>query len=237
MSVSVPASCRNICATRSRGFPLPAGAGRRHCAAPCDAHCQRDRYERRQAFRYDRYRNADDRLKISPRVTVLNPPAVSKDQYAHCRDNNGDGIAELLDLTQERRLERADAASSRSMRPSSVSLPVATTTPEARPDTAMVPEKAMFLRSPTVALTETVAAGCLSALTCPSVPPLRSGGLLHIGEAQVSRHLSPDLAALRLPARALPPESSAPRLRARCGPPPTACCGLNSGPFPPCPPG
>ena len=34
---------------------------------------------------------------------------VSKDQYAHCRDNNGDGIAELLDLTQERRLQRAHA--------------------------------------------------------------------------------------------------------------------------------
>ena len=37
------------------------------------------------------------------------------------------------------------------MRPSSVSPPVATTTPVARPDTTRVPENAMFSRSPTVA--------------------------------------------------------------------------------------
>src|SRR6516162_8458122 len=41
------------------------------------------------------------------------------------------------------------------MRPSSVSLPVATTTPVERPDTTMVPENAMHSRSPTVALVET----------------------------------------------------------------------------------
>src|SRR5262249_15799438 len=41
------------------------------------------------------------------------------------------------------------------MRPSSVSLPVATTTPVARPDTTMVPENDMHSRSPTVALAET----------------------------------------------------------------------------------
>ena len=41
------------------------------------------------------------------------------------------------------------------MRPSSVSLPVATTTPVARPDTTIVPENAMLSRSPTVALAGT----------------------------------------------------------------------------------
>src|SRR3974377_1801902 len=41
------------------------------------------------------------------------------------------------------------------MRPSSVSLPVPTTTPVARPETTRVPENAMLLRSPTVALADT----------------------------------------------------------------------------------
>src|SRR5215467_9021609 len=41
------------------------------------------------------------------------------------------------------------------MRPSSVALPVPTTTPVARPETTSVPENAMFARSPTVALADT----------------------------------------------------------------------------------
>ena len=47
------------------------------------------------------------------------------------------------------------SASNWLIRPSSVSLPVVTTTPVARPDTTIVPENAMHSRSPTVALPET----------------------------------------------------------------------------------
>ena len=70
---------------------------------------QRDRDERRQALRDDRHRDADDRLEQLDEIHALHPLAVGEDQHAHDADDGGDGVAELLDLAQQRRLERADA--------------------------------------------------------------------------------------------------------------------------------
>jgi hypothetical protein len=73
-----------------------------------DADCQRDRDERRQPFRDDRYSDADDRLKQLDEVHALHPFSVGEDQHADHRDGCGDDVAERLDLAQERSLERTD---------------------------------------------------------------------------------------------------------------------------------
>ena len=70
---------------------------------------KRDGDERRQAFRDDRHRDADDRLEDLHEVHALHPLAIGEDQDANYSDDGGDRVAELLDLAQERRLERADA--------------------------------------------------------------------------------------------------------------------------------
>ena len=85
------------------------------------------------------------------------------------------------------------------MRPSSVSLPVATTTPFARPDTTRVPEKAMLARSPTVALAE-LGATFLSAGTDS---PVSAASSVRRFFTSISRRsagtLSPDSSSTRSP--------------------------------------
>src|SRR5262249_1662065 len=61
-----------------------------------------------QAFRNDRHRDADDRLKDFHEIHTFHPPALGEEQDAHHADDRGDYVAELVDLAQERRLEGAD---------------------------------------------------------------------------------------------------------------------------------
>ena len=78
------------------------------------------------------------------------------------------------------------------MRPSSVSLPVATTTPVARPETTMVPENAMHSRSPTVALAVTGSVFLSAGTDSPVSAASSVRKILRIGEPQVRWNLSPD---------------------------------------------
>src|SRR6516225_4984180 len=73
------------------------------------------------------------------------------------------------------------------MRPSSVSLPVATTTPVARPETTIVPENAMFSRSPTVAFAGTVSP-LIGRHRLPSQRCLFGAQILGVDEPQVRRN-------------------------------------------------
>ena len=75
------------------------------------------------------------------------------------------------------------------MRPSSVSLPVATTTPVARPDTTIVPENAMHSRSPTVALAETGVGGLLRRHRLAGQRRFFGAQVLRLDEPQVRRNL------------------------------------------------
>ena len=76
---------------------------------PLHADRERDRDDRRQALRNHRHRDARHRLEELHESHALHPPAVGEDQDARHPDHGGDGVAELLDLAQQRRLERADA--------------------------------------------------------------------------------------------------------------------------------
>ena len=110
MSVSVPVLSEQIRDTEperlDRRQPPDDGVALGHAL---HADRQRDRDERRQALRNDRHRDADDRLEHLHEVHALHPLAVGEDQDANDADDGGDRVAELLDLAQERRLERADA--------------------------------------------------------------------------------------------------------------------------------
>ena len=74
-----------------------------HADGKCDGN------ERRQAFRNDRYGDADDRLENLYEVHALHPSAIGEDQDANYSNDGGNCVAELLNLAQEGRLERADA--------------------------------------------------------------------------------------------------------------------------------
>ena len=70
---------------------------------------KRDGNERWQAFWNDRYGDADDRLENLHEVHALHPFAIGEDQDANHSNDGGNCVAELLNLAQEGRLERADA--------------------------------------------------------------------------------------------------------------------------------
>ena len=74
-----------------------------------DADRQGNRDQRGQAFRNQRHRDADDRLEQLHELHTHHPAAVGEHQNPHDADGGGDQVAEVLDLPQERRLERADA--------------------------------------------------------------------------------------------------------------------------------
>ena len=75
---------------------------------PLNADRQRHRDERRQSFRNHRHRDADHRLKDFHEGQVTHPPAEQKHDHAHDSDRAGDAVSELLDLPQQRRLQRAN---------------------------------------------------------------------------------------------------------------------------------
>ena len=74
---------------------------------------ERDGDDRRQALRDHRNRDADHRLEQLHEIHALHPLAVGEHQSANDGDDGSDGVAELLDLAQERRLERAHAGEQR----------------------------------------------------------------------------------------------------------------------------
>jgi hypothetical protein len=71
---------------------------------------ERDGDERRQPFRDDGDGDAHDRLEQLHERHVPEPVPPGEEQHAEARDGHGDGDAELPDLAQQRRLERADLA-------------------------------------------------------------------------------------------------------------------------------
>src|SRR6516225_1894491 len=75
------------------------------------------------------------------------------------------------------------------MRPSSVSLPVETTTPVARPDTTMVPENAMLSRSPTVAFAGTASTPFSAGTDFPGKGCFFGPQVLRLDQAQVGGNL------------------------------------------------
>ena len=147
ISVSVPVLSEQMRDTEPR---VSTAGSRRMMALRCAMRCTPIAsvivMSAGKPFRDHRDRDADHRLEKLDEVHALHPLAIGEHQNAHDSDDGGDGVAELLDLAQQRRLERADAGeqlvdaaelrlAARSRRPR----------PVARPDTTMVPEKAMHV--------------------------------------------------------------------------------------------
>ena len=94
---------------RAEGFhrrePPDDGVARGHAL---HADCQCDGDERRQTFWDDGYRDADDGLEDVYEFHAPQPSAVGKQQNAGNPDHGGKGVAEFLNLTQQRRFKGAD---------------------------------------------------------------------------------------------------------------------------------
>jgi len=74
-----------------------------------DADRERNGNDRRQAFRNHRHRDADHRLEQLHEIHAFHPLAVGEHKHTNDGDDGGDGVAERLDLAQQRRFERAHA--------------------------------------------------------------------------------------------------------------------------------
>ena len=70
---------------------------------------ERDRDQSRQAFRDHRDGDPGDRLEHVDERNVLDQPPIGEGDRADDENDDGDRVAELLDLEQQRGLERADA--------------------------------------------------------------------------------------------------------------------------------
>ncbi len=101
---------------------------------------QRDRYDGGQALRNRGYRNSNHRLEHIHERLVKKQTAIGESQHANDQNDNGKDLAELLDLTKERRFIALTFESIELICPRAVSAPVPTTIPRARPDTTKVPE-------------------------------------------------------------------------------------------------
>jgi hypothetical protein len=75
---------------------------------PLHADRQRNGDERRQAFRNNRHSDTDHGLEDVHKGHLPHPPAEGKHDDAHHADHGSDRVSKFLDLTQQRRLKRAD---------------------------------------------------------------------------------------------------------------------------------
>ncbi len=110
MSVSVPVLSEQMRATEPerlnrRQTPHDRVAGRH----PLDADRKRDGDEGRQSFGDHRHRDAGHRLEHFDERNVAHEMPEGERDRANDQNDDRDRIAELLDLKQERGLERADA--------------------------------------------------------------------------------------------------------------------------------
>jgi hypothetical protein len=95
---------------RAQGFDRRQAAHDRVAAChPLHPDGERDRNQSWQAFGDHRHRDPGDRLEHLDERNIADEMAVGKGDRADDENDYGDRVAELLDLHEQRRLERADA--------------------------------------------------------------------------------------------------------------------------------